>query len=70
RDPPLQCLLDWLRHHPSVQQKAALDHAQATWGWQRTTTQYRLGKLVKGGLLDARRQGKARTYTARHTPLD
>jgi DNA-binding transcriptional ArsR family regulator len=69
RDPAMQRLLDWLRRHPEAQQKNALDHAE-TWGWQRTTTQYRLGKLVKGGLLDTRKQGKTRTYTARRSQLD
>jgi hypothetical protein len=64
RDPDLSRLLGWLREHPARTQADVLAHAQAAWGWTRSTTQDRLRELVEGGLLESAPVGRFRLYSA------
>lgn len=62
REPPLAQLHAWLKEHPSVPQKDALE-AMELQGWSRSTTQHRLARLVAGGVLTLRLQGRLKIYS-------
>lgn len=61
REPPLLKLHAWLAEHPGSPQKAALEAMEAV-GWSRSTTQHRLARLVEGGLVTIRLQGRLKIY--------
>ncbi|MCA1810844.1 MAG: hypothetical protein LC623_02400 [Halobacteriales archaeon] len=61
RDPSLRLLQDWLKRHHGAMQKEALAQGKA-WGWPRSTTQYRLGQLVRGGVVEAQKVGRTKRY--------
>lgn len=53
----------WLQDHPASSQKAVVAGMQDR-GWLRSTTQHRLKRLVHGGLVIVRLQGRLKIYTA------
>jgi predicted transcriptional regulator len=63
RDADLATLHDWLKLNPRASQGQVL-HAMAAKGWQRSTTQHRLKRLVEGGLAAVFAQGRYKLYTA------
>ncbi len=62
REPELRKLHGWIEANPGAMQRAILDHAVGQWGWSRSTTQHRLGRLVDGGLLDFAHVGRRKVY--------
>ncbi|MCA1810480.1 MAG: winged helix-turn-helix transcriptional regulator [Halobacteriales archaeon] len=64
REEPLRDLHDWLVAHPSVPQKDVLE-GMAGVGWSRSTTQHRLERLVAGGVVELRLQGRLRIYRSK-----
>ncbi|MEA3143269.1 MAG: hypothetical protein QOG31_593 [Thermoplasmata archaeon] len=63
REAPLRQLHDWLAAHPGAAQKEVLE-AMAQAGWSRSTTQHRLHRLVAGGAVELRPQGRLKMYRA------
>lgn len=63
REEPLAQLHDWLKENPWSNQKAILA-AMAEVGWSRSTAQHRLSRLVDGGLVAMRPQGRMNLYEA------
>jgi predicted transcriptional regulator len=63
RDPELRSLLEWVKGNQGALQKNALAKGEM-WGWPRSTTQYRLGQLVRGGLVEAQKIGRTKRYRA------
>lgn len=61
REPPLAKLHQWITEHPNSAQKDALE-AMEREGWSRSTTQHRLSRLVDGGLVAIRLQGRLKIY--------
>lgn len=72
-DPACLKLLEWLRLAASpVAQRVVLDHAVQAWGWPRSTTQWRLQRLVQADLVQATPVGRFLFYcipTAATRPL-
>ncbi len=69
REPELERLHGWLLGHPGTKQREILD-AAAHWGWSRSTTQHRLGRLAGEGLVEIKLQGRMKLYTAaRRAPV-
>lgn len=62
REPPLQAVHDWLKAHPQSPQKDILEALEQV-GWSRSTTQHRLVRLVEGGLVTIRLQGRLKIYS-------
>lgn len=62
REPPLQAVHDWLKAHPQSPQKDILEALEQV-GWSRSTTQHRLVRLVEGGLVSIRLQGRLKIYS-------
>jgi len=62
REPELRQVHDWLAHQDEPIQKDLLEHAEAEWGWSRSTTQHRLLRLVEGGLVEVQPQGRRKIY--------
>lgn len=62
REPPLAQLHAWVKQHPAVAQKDVLE-AMEVEGWSRSTTQHRLARLVQGGVLTLRLQGRLKMYS-------
>ncbi|HUR63889.1 MAG TPA: winged helix-turn-helix transcriptional regulator [Candidatus Thermoplasmatota archaeon] len=70
REEPLRQLHDWLAMHPGAAQKEVLE-AMAQAGWSRSTTQHRLQRLVAGGAVELRPQGRLKMYrTSAPSPLE
>lgn len=63
REAPLAQLHGWLTKNPLCNQKAILA-AMMEEGWSRSTTQHRLSRLVDGGLVSMRPQGRMNLYQA------
>ena len=63
REAPLRRLHDWLAAHPGAPQKEVLEAMEGI-GWSRSTTQHRLQRLVDGGVLELRPQGRLKVYWA------
>lgn len=63
REEPLAELHGWISDHPECMQKEMLA-AMAGRGWSRSTTQHRLTRLIDGGLVTVRPQGRVKRYTA------
>jgi predicted transcriptional regulator len=63
REPPLRHLHGWLARNPGAAQKEVLE-AMALGGWSRSTTQHRLERLVAGGVVESRLQGRRKLYQA------
>jgi predicted transcriptional regulator len=63
REESLAKLHGWLMQHPQSPQKAILS-AMELEGWSRSTTQHRLARLMEGGLLTIRLQGRLKIYNA------
>ena len=55
-------LLDFLVHTPGATQKDILAVTES-WDWARTTTQWRLARLVRRGHLIVVRQGRSKRYS-------
>ena len=51
REPGMADLRDWLAGQALPCQRDVLDHAAAAWSWPRATTQHRLDRLVRVGLV-------------------
>ncbi len=64
RDPHLHRLLMWLDDNPGRPQKGIIE-AASDWGWSRSTTQHRLGRLVDEGLVECREFGQSKRYEPR-----
>ncbi len=64
REPELKRLHTWLLENPGSMQREVLDHADASWGWSRSTTQHRLKRLADEGLIAVKLQGRLKLYTA------
>jgi predicted transcriptional regulator len=62
REAVLATLYGWLKEHPNSPQKAVLEGMEAH-GWSRSTTQHRLARLVDGGLVSIRLQGRLKIYS-------
>ncbi len=62
REPELKRLHDWLVANPGSPQKEILA-ATGAWGWSRSTTQHRLGRLVEDGLVGIRQQGRLKLHS-------
>ena len=54
-------LLAFIAGRPALTQTDILE-ATAQWGWARSTTQHRLGRLIKAGLVKSRRRGREKLY--------
>lgn len=67
REEPLAQLHSWIKEHPQSPQKAILE-AFELHGWSRSTTQHRLTRLVVGGLVTIRLQGRLKMYSAPERP--
>jgi predicted transcriptional regulator len=63
REEPLALLHQWVMGNPMNNQKAILA-AMAEVGWSRSTAQHRLSRLVDGGLVSMRPQGRMNMYEA------
>lgn len=63
RDSNARLLFDWVAAHPSFPQKAILDEFQARHGWNRSTTQKRLERLERDGLVGTRMHGRYKVYS-------
>ncbi len=62
REPELQALHDWIERHPASAQKDVLNAMEAAHGWSRSTSQHRLARLVEGGIVQLRIQGRLKMY--------
>lgn len=62
REPELKLVHDFVKASPELPQRRILDHFQEM-GWSRSTTQHRLGRLVEGGVLKVRLQGRWKFYS-------
>lgn len=62
REPALGKLHEWLKAHPNSPQKAVLEGMEAE-QWSRSTTQHRLSRLVDGGVVAIRLQGRLKMYS-------
>ncbi len=70
REGELATLHAWLVEHPGSKQREVLDAAASQWGWSRSTTQHRLGRLATEGLVGIKSQGRMKLYTAaKRAPL-
>lgn len=67
REPLLAQLHAWIEQHPQSAQKAILEGMEQQ-GWNRSTTQHRLTRLVQGGLLTVRLQGRLKLYSVSAPP--
>jgi predicted transcriptional regulator len=67
RESSLKQLHDWIKANPGAPQLQVLD-AMAPLGWSRSTTQHRLQRLVQGGALQLRCQGRFKRYWAGPAP--
>jgi predicted transcriptional regulator len=63
REAPLRELHSWLAANAGAPQKDVLE-AMAGQGWSRSTTQHRLQRLVEGGAVEVRLQGRLKIYWA------
>lgn len=61
REPPLAKLHAWIQEHPGSAQKDVLEAMEQA-GWSRSTTQHRLARLVSGGVVSLRLQGRLKIY--------
>lgn len=68
REPELEKLHSWIMDNPSCKQMDVLD-AMIEDGWTRSTTQHRLQRLIDGGLVTVRPQGRLKLYTAHERPI-
>lgn len=68
REPALKALHDLVRLHPWLTQNDLVDLAARRLASSRSTTQHRLSRLAKGGLLQVRRQGRFRLYGVAEPP--
>lgn len=68
REPPLAWLHGWLLEHPSSPQKDILEAFELQ-GWSRSTTQHRLARLVEGGVVTMRLQGRLKIYAVAERPV-
>jgi predicted transcriptional regulator len=68
REPALGKLHEWLKAHPNSPQKAVLEAMEAE-QWSRSTTQHRLSRLVEGGVVSIRLQGRLKMYSVVEKPV-
>lgn len=68
REPPLEQLHGWLSERPEAHQKEVLEAMESLHGWGRSTTQHRLTRLVEGGLVSIRLQGRLKFYAVKAVP--
>jgi predicted transcriptional regulator len=69
RDESARVLHAWVSAHPSSPQKDILDAFQAERGWNRSTTQKRLERLQRDGLVEARPHGRYKVYAPVAAPV-
>ncbi|MHB1260083.1 MAG: BlaI/MecI/CopY family transcriptional regulator [Thermoplasmatota archaeon] len=62
RNPHSRHLMEWLSAHHGSPQKAILDAFEAEYGWNRSTTQKRLNRLQRDGMVEARTYGRYKVY--------
>jgi hypothetical protein len=68
-DAACQKLRQWLHHVPGpVPQRVILDHAAETWEWPRSTTQWRLQRLVQADQIQATPAGRFLYYSVPAPP--
>lgn len=67
REPALNELNDWVKAHGPCPQKDILEGMEQL-GWSRSTTQHRLERLVEGGLVSIRLQGRLKIYSIAPRP--
>lgn len=68
REPALGQLHAWLKDNPGSPQKVVLE-AMEVEGWSRSTTQHRLSRLVDGGIVSIRLQGRLKLYSVAERPV-
>lgn len=61
QEPVLWSVRDWVAAHPGAAQYDVLDHFGQL-GWSRSTTQHRLERLVKAGLVSKKARGRFLLY--------
>ena len=57
-----------VERHTNLSQKELVELAAHDYGWKRATTQHRLGRLISGGLVVARRQGRMVLHAVQAAP--
>lgn len=65
RDQPLKDLHDWIQLHPRSTQGELLQAMERD-DWSRSTTQHRLARLVREGLVECYAEGRYKRYLAVH----
>jgi DNA-binding transcriptional ArsR family regulator len=68
REPNLRQLHEFLVKRNHWHQKEVLEAMQELHGWSRSTTQHRLARLVEGGLLQCRFEGRYKAYIPMEAP--
>ncbi len=64
REPDLADLYNWLEAHPGSFQKDVLTGMEEQ-GWSRSTTQHRVSRLVDGGAVSMKTQGRWKCYAVK-----
>lgn len=64
RTKALDDLYALVERHPNLAQGEIMDLAAKEMGWSRSTTQHRLGRLVKAGLVATQREGRSLLHSA------
>lgn len=67
REAPLAQVHAWLQVHPHSPQKDVLAAFEGL-GWSRSTTQHRLARMVEGGVVAMRLQGRLKIYSPAARP--
>lgn len=62
RDERFRPILEWIAERPDSTQKDILDGLKSAWGWNPSTTQGRLSRLVANGVLSCVEQGRFKRY--------
>jgi len=68
REEPVNEVYELVRRHPWLAQGDLLDLAARELGFSRSTTQHRLGRLVKAGLLVVRHEGRFKLHAVAEAP--
>lgn len=67
REKPLGQLFELVRRNPWLSQGDFMNLARRELDWSRSTTQHRLGRLVRGGLVAVRKQGRFKLHAVAET---
>lgn len=68
REPVLAKVHAWIAANPRSPQSAIVQALAQTEGWNRSTTQHRLKRLVAGGLVEIRQQGRLKLHSVVERP--